>query len=98
MSLRPNLTVDITLFVFEPLDKKTESEKEVEIANKIKNSIKEIFELNNYSNILAVIIIRSFKFSKGKNEVIIIENPRCEEPQLLKQIEELHAFSRTINL
>ena len=97
-SLAPNSTVDIILDVFEPLDKKTEHNKEIEVINKIKNNIKEIFEQSNYSNILAVIVIRSFKFFKKQNEAIIIENPYCEELQLLKKINELHAFSRTTNL
>jgi len=97
-SLTPNLTVDIILDVFEPLDKKTEHDKEIEVINKIKDNIKEIFEQSNYSNILTVIVIRSFKFFKKKNEAIIVENPYCEELQLLKKIEELHAFSRTTNL
>ncbi len=97
-SLAPNLAVDIILDVFEPMDKKTDREKEIEVINKIKDNIKEIFEHSEYSNILAVIVIRSFKFFKKKNEVIIVENPYCEELQLLKKIKELHAFSRTTNL
>ena len=82
----------------EGIKKAGEKVKEIEVINKIKDNIKEIFEQSNYSNILAVIIIRSFKFSKEKNEVIIVENPYCEELQLLKKIKELHAFSRTTNL
>ena len=89
---------NIILDVFEPLDKKTEHNKEIEVINKIKDNVKEIFTQSNYSNILAVIIIRSFKFSKKKNEVIIVENPNCEELQLLKKIKGLHAFSRTTDL
>lgn len=95
---RPNLTVDVILDVSEPLDEKTGHGKEIEVINKIKDNINEIFKQSNYSNILAVIIIRSFKFFKKKNEVIIVENPYCEELQLLKKIKELHAFSRTTNL
>ena len=95
---RSNLNIDIILDVSEPLDEKTEHEKEIEVINKIKENIKEIFEQSNYSNILAVIIIRSFKFFVKKNEVIIVENPYCEESQLFKKIKELHAFSRTTNL
>ena len=95
---RPNLTVDVILDVSEPLDEKTGHGKEIEVISKIKDNINEIFKQSNYSNILAVIIIRSFKFFKKKNEVIIVENPYCEELQLLKKIKELHAFSRTTNL
>jgi hypothetical protein len=97
-SLAPNLAVDIILNVFEPMDKKTEHDKEIEVINKIKDNIKEIFRLSKYSNILAVIVIRSFKFFKKKNEAIIVENPNCEELQLFKKIKGLHAFSRTTNL
>ena len=97
-SLAPNLAVDIILNVFEPMDKKTEHDKEIEVINKIKDNINEIFKQSNYSNILAVIVIRSFKFFKKKNEAIIVENPNCEELQLLKKIKGLHAFSRTTNL
>jgi len=75
MSLGPNLVLSISLYELEPLDKEAESKKEVEIANKIKNCIKETFEQNNYSNILAVVVIRSFKFFKKENELIIVENP-----------------------
>jgi len=95
---RPNLTVDVILDVSEPLDEKTRHGKEIEVINKIKDNINEIFKQSNYSNIVAVIIIRSFKFFKKKNEVIIVENPYCEKLQLLKKIKELHAFSRTTNL
>ena len=90
------LSVDLSEFV--PMDKTTGHKKEIEIINKIKDGIKEIFEQSNYSNILAVIIIRSFKFFKNKNEVIIIKNPYCEDSQLLNKIKELHTFSRTTNL
>jgi len=95
---RPNLTVDVILDVSEPLDEKTGHGKEIEVINKIKDNINEIFKQSNYSNILAVIIIRSFKFFKKKNEVIIVENPYCEELQLLKKVKEIHAFSRTTNI
>lgn len=98
MSLGPNLILSISLYQFEPLDKEAESKKEVEVTNKIKGGIKEILEKNNYSNILAVVVIRSFKFFKKENEIIIVENPNCKELQLLKKIEELYAFSRAINL
>jgi hypothetical protein len=95
---RPNLNVDAILDVFEPLDKNTGHYKEIEVINKIKDNIKEIFEQSNYPNILAVIIIRSFKFFKNKNEAIIVKNPYCEDLQLHNKIKELHAFSRTTNL
>lgn len=98
VDLEPNSTIDIILNIFEPFDGMIENEKEIEVVNKIKDGIIEIFEYNNFSNILAVIVIRSFKFFKTKNEVIIIENPYCEELQLFDKIKELHVFSRTINL
>ena len=54
---RQNLTVDVILDVSEPLDEKTGHGKEIEVINKIKDNINEIFKQSNYSNILTVIII-----------------------------------------
>jgi len=98
VSLTENLILDIILAVFEPVDKITEHDKELEVINKIKDTIKEIFEQSNYSNILAVVVIRSFKFFKKKNEAIVVENPYCEDFLLLKKIEGFEAFSRATNL
>ena len=95
---RSNSILGIISSGFVPMDKTTGHRKEIEVINKIKDNIKEIFKQSNYSNILAVIIIRSFKFFKNKNEVIIIKNPYCEDSQLLNKIKELHTFSRTTNL
>lgn len=98
ISLTENITYDVTLAVFEPENKTTEHNKEIEIINKIKDTIKEIFDHSNYSNILAVVVIRSFKFSKKKNEAIVVKNPYCEDFRLLKEIEGFEAFSRATNL
>jgi hypothetical protein len=95
---RSNSILGIILSEFVPMDKTTEHKKEIEVINKIKDNIKEIFEQSNYSNILAVIIIRSFKFFKNKNEMIIVKNPYREDSQLLNKIKELHTFSRTTYL
>lgn len=98
IELTSNLNFNVILKELEPFDNKTEKEKNIEIISKIKNNIIEIFEENDYSNILAVIVIRLFKFFETENEVIIVENPYCKEPQLFKMIKELNIFSRTIYL
>lgn len=96
--LTPDISMNISLDMLVPFDKETGRDEEIKIVNKIKSNIKEIFEQHDYSNILAVIVIRSFKFTQKKNEAIIVENPYYEELQLLKEIKGLQAFSRTTKL
>lgn len=58
------------------------------------------FEKYSLPNIIAVIIVRSYKFYRlpTETEIISVPNPHQPKPELLKTLDKIFTFSRTRSL
>lgn len=66
----------------------------------IRNKVEKTFKKYRLRNIIAAVVVRSYKFYrlKEETEVIIVSNPCCREVELLEKLSEVFAFSRTRRL